>query len=114
MPVVAHDLATTLNDTLHRPTLVAVSEEQATQLLAEMEPEEALHMAILRMAPTLFAESPLRPMIEARCARVILMGTAPTAEDGDAQGPWPLLDWPFGTVQLLSLLGSLGLMPETE
>lgn len=114
MPVVAHDLATTLNDTLRRPTLVATSEAQALDLLAGLDPESALHMAIVRMNPELFSNSPLRTMIEARHARVILMGSDPGLLNGDKPWPWAVLEWPFGTGQLVALLVSLGLMSDTE
>jgi len=109
LPVVAHDLATTLQDTLQRPTLVASSEAQASALLSELDPDAPLHVAIIRMSPKLFADSPLRPLIEARTARVILMGSDPAAS-GDMSWPWAVLAWPFGTEQLLSLLDSLGLL----
>jgi len=112
MPLVAHDLATTLHDTLCRPTLVAASESQATMLLAELGPEEALHMAIVRMSPGLFAQSPLRPLLEARNAHVILMGSEPEAMENTESWPWAMLEWPFGTGQLLALLGGLGLLPD--
>lgn len=108
LAVVAHDLATTLRDTLNRPALVAASEAQASTLLAEMDPATVLHVAIIHMSPKHFAESPLRPLIEARTARVILMGSD-SAPSG-ASWPWAVLSWPFGTEQLLSLLDTLGLM----
>ena len=112
MPLVAHDLATTLRDRLRCPALIATSEEQATSLLSELDPAARLRMAIIRMKPPLFADSPLRPLIEARCARVILMGSDASTMEDAKPWPWALLEWPFGTGQLLALLDSLGLSPE--
>lgn len=114
MPLVAHDLATTLRESLRCPALIATSEEQAGKLLAGLDPAVRLQMAIIRMAPERFADSPLRPMIEARNARVILMGSDPSATDDTAPLPWALLEWPFGTGQLLTLLGTLGLLPDAR
>lgn len=112
LPVVAHDIATTLRETFRCATMVAASEAQASALLSELDPNAGLRMAVIRMAPGAFANSALRPMIEARNAAIILMGSDAVARNGTEGWPWALLEWPFGTGQLLAILESLGFEPD--
>ena len=111
LPLVARDLAMTLGEALQVSTLVAPSEVEAVSAVAALPAETPLPLAILRIAPEAFAVSPLRAAVEQRGARVVLMGGNLTEPAPDAPWPWAVLDWPFGTDQLLALLAGLGLRP---
>ncbi|MCC6001314.1 MAG: hypothetical protein JJU19_10700 [Pararhodobacter sp.] len=108
LPVVAQDLAVTLGEELRLSPIVALTEADALEALASLPDDTPLHLAILRCSPDVFAASPLRPRIEERRALVVLMGAEAAAPASEAQWPWAILDWPFGTQQLLALIGSLG------
>lgn len=109
-PLVAQDLALTLQDLTGCTAITADRMEDACQKLATMSPGSLLY-AFIHCDISGFRESPLRTLIERLGGRFVLLGHA--AELEAAQDPesacWPVLGQPFGPEQVAALLARVPL-----
>ena len=104
-PLVAQDLALTLQDLTGCTAITADRMEDACQKLAALSPGSLLY-AFVQCDISGFRDSPLRALIERLGGRFVLLGHA--AELEAAQAPegtsWPVLGQPFGPEQVAALL----------
>lgn len=107
-PLVAQDLALTLQDLTGCTAIVAGRAEKALAMVADVEPG-ALKYAVVHSGSIAFRSSPLRAAIEARGGRVVLMGHAAELEVAGGKGgeSWPVLIQPFGRAQVAALIKRL-------
>lgn len=102
MPLIAHDLATTVHDDLGLEPVVAPDIEEARATLAGLPPGSAVRLAFVHHPPADFARSPLRWDLEARDAQIVLIGGG--FERALPEVGWPTLALPFSTEHVLALI----------
>lgn len=107
-PLVAQDLALTLQDLTGCISITVEKNEDACDKLAGLSPGSLLY-AFVQSDVSQFRESPLRPLIEQLGGSCVLLGH--DAELEMAKGPegptWPVLGQPFGPDQVAALLADL-------
>lgn len=107
-PLVAQDLALTLQDLTGCHAITADRMDDACQKLAAMPPGSLLY-AFVHCEIAEFRDSPLRILIERLGGKFVLLGHA--AELEAAQAPegtsWPVLGQPFGPEQVAALLAQV-------
>jgi hypothetical protein len=79
--IVAKDLAATLRDATGCHPVLASSPAEALTVLGALPPESRVTTAFVHLSARAFADSPLKPILEHRGARIVLTG-APTEPDG--------------------------------
>lgn len=104
-PLVAQDLALTLEDLTGCAPILATRVEDACEKLAPLAPGSVLYAFVQSDAEGLDA-SPLREALERTGARLVLMGHAAEMEAADGAGriDCPILVQPFGPAQVAKLL----------
>jgi hypothetical protein len=104
-PLVAQDLALTLQDLTDCTPIVAETVEEAHAKLAALPPGSLLHAFVQSDAAGL-REGPLRAVVERLGARLVLLGHAAEIEAAEhrAGADWPVLAQPFGPAQVAALL----------
>jgi hypothetical protein len=105
VPLIARDLAVTARENLGFEPLVAASAGEALRMMENLDPAAHLSLAFVHEKAAAFASSALRPALEARGARIILLGANPGS--GWPSRDWPALVWPFSTDQVLELIETL-------
>ena len=106
IPIVAHDLATTAREDLGLETLIAATTDEACRKLSALPQESAVRLAFVHHAPDAFARDPLRRILEAQDAQVVLIGSG--TESSAPESLWPALVWPFSTDNVRALIHRLG------
>jgi hypothetical protein len=104
--LVAQDLAVTLQELTGCKPLIASSIPTAVMHLGTLDPSERLSLAFVYVDVGTFTNSPLKPLLEGRGARVVL--TAPDPGWGPIAVPFPILRRPFVTADVHEVLRSLG------
>lgn len=104
-PLVAQDLALTLQDLTGCISITVEKMEDACQRLADLSPGSLLY-AFVQSDVSAFRDSPLRGMIERLGGRLVLLGHAAEMEAArEVEGSaWPVLGQPFGSEQVADLL----------
>ena len=107
-PLVAQDLALTLEELTGGPTRIADSMDAALEALAGLAPG-ALRYAFVQSDSVSFRAHPLSALVRRLGGLVALMGHAAEVEAnrGDAQSDWPVLAQPFGSAQVAEVLERL-------
>ncbi len=100
VPLVARDLAATAHENLRFEPLLAKSEAEALSMVESLDAAARLSLAFVHSTAANFASSALRPLLEGRGTKIILLGAEPGAD-------WPVLVSPFSTEQVLDLVASI-------
>lgn len=104
-PLVAQDLALTLQDLTGCISITVEKMEDAYDKLADMSPGSLLY-AFVQSDVSGFRDSPLRGLIDRLGGRFVLLGHAAEMEvvQETEAAEWPVLGQPFGSEQVADLL----------
>ena len=107
-PLVAQDLAQTVEDLIGCEPLLAATVEDATARLAGLEPG-TLPCAFLQTDAASLRTSPLLAELRRLGGQPVLLGHAAEMEAarGEGSDDWPVLAQPFGAAQVAALLEGL-------
>lgn len=107
-PLVAQDLALTLQDLTGCISITVEKIEDACLKLAGLAPGSLLY-AFVQSDVSQFRDSPLRRLIERLGGKCVLLGHDAELEVAKApEGPtWPVLGQPFGPDQVAAMLANL-------
>lgn len=105
-PVVAQDLALTMQDIAGCGPIIAASLNEAETRLEALPAEAPLPFAFVHLSPSVFAPSRLQQLLSARGAKVVLTGHAAELE-ADRNTDWPVLMTPFSSAQVEALVTRL-------
>jgi len=108
-PLVAHDLAMTMQDLTGCAPILAHDPKAAENAVRELGEGADIAYAFVHLGAAEYGESPLRQLLDQRDARVVLLGRA--AEEGMRVSAWPVLVQPFSTGQVADLLAQLDAVP---
>lgn len=111
-PLVAQDLALTLQDLTGCISITVDKMEDAYDKLAELSPGSLLY-AFVQSDVSGFRDSPLRGVIERLGGRFVLLGHAAELEvvQETEAAAWPVLGQPFGSEQVADLLSRFNPLP---
>ena len=104
-PVIARDLAITLEDLTGCTPLIVPDMDAAEEAITTLGPEAELGYAFVHLGVNDYRNSLLRQMLDRLSARVVLLGHAAETEAGASD--WPVLAQPFSTSQVAELLARL-------
>lgn len=113
-PLVAHDLALTVQDIAGLQPVIANTLSDAEQRLAEVPPEHEVPVAFVHLGPTAYQQSGLARLLSGRASTVVLVGHAAETEAmgagvaGENDPGWAVLEQPFTAVQVEELLARVG------
>lgn len=105
-PVVARDLALTMQDIAGCGPIIAGSLDEAESRLEALPLEAPLPFAFVHLSPSAFGPSRLNRLLAARGAKVVLTGHAAELEAG-CNADWPVLMQPFSSAQVEELVTRL-------
>jgi len=105
-PVVARDLALTMQDIAGCGPIIAGSIDEAEAQLEALPQGAPLPYAFVHLSPSAFASSRLNQLLNARGAKVVLTGHAAELEAG-GDASWPVLLQPFSSAQVEDLITRL-------
>lgn len=106
-PIVAQDLAQTLEDLTGATAITAGALEECLTKLAGLGPGSLLY-AFIQSNVAGLRDSPLPAMIETSGGQIVLLGHAAELEAADdGAETWPILLQPFGPSQVAELLQRL-------
>lgn len=105
-PVVARDLALTMQDIAGCGPIIVASLDEAEAQLEALPQEAPLPYAFIHLSPSAFRPSRLNQLLAARGAKVVLTGHAAELE-ADANVGWPVLKQPFSSAQVEELISQL-------
>lgn len=105
-PVVAQDLALTMQDIAGCGPIIATTLPEAESRLAALPNESPLPYAFVHLSPSAFRPSRLNQLLSQRGAKVVLTGHAAELE-ADSSGDWPVLKQPFSSAQVAALVTQL-------
>lgn len=105
-PVVARDLALTMQDIAGCGPIIAVSLDEAEARLDALPQEAPVPYAFVHLSPSAFRPSRLNRLLAARGAKVVLTGHAAELE-ADRNADWPVLMQPFSSAQVEQLITQL-------
>ena len=101
-PIVAQDLALTMQDIIGCGPTIASSLNEAEAWLEALPPTVPMTFAFVHLSPSAFRESSLNKLLAARGAKVVLTGHAAELEADKAD--WPVLMQPFSSAQVAALI----------
>lgn len=104
-PVVAQDLALTMQDILGCGPIIASSLDEAESHLETLSHEAPLPFAFVHLSPSAYRLSRLNAQLSARGTKVVLIGHA--AEMEADHGEWPVLMQPFSSAQVAEMITRL-------
>lgn len=103
-PLVAKDLALTLEELTGSATIIASTIEDSFLKLAGLGPGALLYAFIQSDAAGL-RDNPILPLVDQCGGQIVLMGHLAELEaTHEGAGAWPVLEQPFGSVQVAELL----------
>jgi hypothetical protein len=106
-PLVAQDLAQTLEELTGAIAITAGAIQECLAKLADLGPGSLLY-AFIQSDVAGLRDSPLPAMIEASGGQIVLLGHAAEMEAaGDGAETWPILQQPFGPSQVAEMLQRL-------
>lgn len=105
-PVVAHDLALTMQDIAGCGPIIAASLDEAEAQLDALPLEAPLPYAFVHLSPSAFRSSRLNALLAVRGAKVVLTGHAAELE-AERSADWPVLMQPFSSAQVEELITQL-------
>ncbi|HHX88477.1 MAG TPA: hypothetical protein GX700_01695 [Paracoccus sp.] len=107
-PVVARDLALTMQDIAGCGPIIAGSLDEAEQQIDALPRDAPLTYAFVHLSPSAFRPSRLNAMLTERQAHVVLTGHA-AEQEADKGSDWPVLLQPFSSAQVSALISQLAL-----
>jgi len=105
-PVVAQDLALTMQDIADCGPIVATSLADAVARVEALPAAAPLPYAFVHLSPSAFRPSRLNQLLAQREAKVVLTGHAAELEAGKIDD-WPVLMQPFSSAQVAALVTQL-------
>lgn len=116
IPLVARDLALTVQEQLGLIPAIAADAAEALDWLAANAAGPSVRLAFVHQNVAEFSDSRLHHALRARAAQIVLMGADGAVDegvggdsgDGPEGKPWHVLGVPFTTDHVLSLLCRLG------
>lgn len=106
IPLVAHDLALTMQDRYGLTSAVVPDPDQGLAWLQQQGNAGRVALAFVHQDRADFADGPLHRLLRDRQAQVVLVAGA-LAEGPQTPG-WPVLSWPFTTDSVVALLAGMG------
>jgi len=104
-PIVAQDLALTMQDLSGCGPIIATSQAEAEAQLDALPQDAPLPYAFVHLSPSAYRPSRLHDQLRARGSKVVLIGH--DAELEASHGDWPVLIQPFSSVQVADLFTRL-------
>lgn len=107
-PLVARDLALTMQDIAACGPIIASSLIEAESQLEALPQDAKLRYAFVHLSPSAFRRSRLNAQLIERRAKVVLTGHAAELET-TINADWPVLMQPFSSAQVSALISQLAM-----